>query len=69
MAIRKEEVENPMIRTIPIREPNSKGKCSCGCGESIVEGYAYVRWDNHYFNDGSCVRRYLMRHYDYEEVG
>ena len=69
MALRKEEVENPMVRPMPIKYPLSFGKCTCGCGEWITENYCYIRWDNHYFNDDACVRRYLKANFDYVEVG
>jgi len=64
------EVENPMVRPITYRDPIKKfGKCKCGCGEEITSEYAYVRWEDMYFTDRTCLFRYLEKEHDFEEVG
>jgi len=39
-------------------EPKVIGKCACGCGEEIVEGYEYIEYDGEWFADTSCFLKY-----------
>ena len=50
-------------------EPHTLGICGCGCGESITDNYAYLKWDERVWVDRSHVIQYLKKYYDLEEVG
>lgn len=60
--------ENFMTRPIH-EEPIIYGKCNCGCGIVISSEYEYIRWDNMFFVDRTCLFQYLKREHDIEEVG
>jgi len=32
--------------------------CACGCGESIVEGYECIHWEDMWFFDIACFLKY-----------
>ncbi|ULL14331.1 hypothetical protein DVH26_07645 [Paenibacillus sp. H1-7] len=53
----------------PLKHPGTLGRCHCGCGELLTTEDAYIRWDDQYFTDRSCVMKYLKNNFDLEEIG
>jgi len=51
-------IENPMVRYTE-RPARILGKCACGCGEEIIEGYEHIFWDGQRFSDYQCLMHYL----------
>jgi hypothetical protein len=51
-------IENPMVRYTD-RPARILGKCACGCGQVIEEGYEFIEWDGRYFVDYPCLMSYL----------
>lgn len=63
------EIENPMLQ-FPYRKPSPViAICACGCHQSITDEFAYIRWEGMYFDDRSCLIRYLSKYCGLEEVG
>lgn len=59
-------LENPIIDNQ--KDAEFIDLCSCGCGEYIVKGCEYIRWEDKYFNDTRCLVRYMTVTEDFEEV-
>ncbi|WP_077616820.1 hypothetical protein [Caenibacillus caldisaponilyticus] len=54
-----EDLENPMVCFSEQRGPKVIGKCACGCGEEIIDGYEHIFWDGYYFDDYECLMRFI----------
>jgi len=54
---------------VNLKVVHSAKECHCGCGELITTEDAYIRWEDEYFTDRSCVMKYLKKTFDVEEVG